>query len=44
MTNICYRYGGTSKHLVALCKKSMKKKEKEVEINLIFENSEGDFD
>ncbi|XP_056690777.1 uncharacterized protein [Spinacia oleracea] len=53
VTSVCYRCGGkghwsrvchTPKHLVDLYQQSLKKKGKNVETNLVFEDGEGDFD
>ncbi|XP_056694867.1 uncharacterized protein [Spinacia oleracea] len=53
VTSVCYRCGGkghwsrvcrTPKHLVNLYQESLKKKGKNVETNLVFEDGEGDFD
>ncbi|XP_056683003.1 uncharacterized protein [Spinacia oleracea] len=51
--SVCYRCGGkgywsrvcrTPKHLVDLYQQSLKKKGKNVETNLVFEDGEGDFE
>ncbi|XP_021840247.2 uncharacterized protein [Spinacia oleracea] len=53
VTSVCYRCGGkghwsrvcrTPKHLVDLYQSSLKKKRKNVETNLVFEDGEGDFE
>ncbi|XP_056685784.1 uncharacterized protein [Spinacia oleracea] len=53
VTSVCYRCGGkghwsrvcrTPKHLVDLYQSSLKKKGKNVETNLVFEDGEGDFE
>ncbi|XP_021857945.1 uncharacterized protein [Spinacia oleracea] len=53
VTSVCYRCGGkghwsrvcrTPKHLVDLYQSSLKKKGKNVETNLLFEDGEGDFE
>ncbi|XP_016676396.1 uncharacterized protein [Gossypium hirsutum] len=53
VTNVCYRCGGkghwshvcrTQKHLVDLYQQSIKQKGKKVETNLVYKDSESDFD